>query len=703
MDTSILFLLGLGLTAAVILAVASRLLYVKEDPRIELVESSLAGANCGGCGYPGCAGAARAVVAGKEGADVCVIGGQEVMERVARVMGLALVELEPELAFHDCQGGERAADKYLYNGIPDCRAQSLLYDGNKVCGHGCLALGTCVAACPFDAMFIEPGCTPVIDENKCRACGICAEVCPRDVITVVSPSARILHMNTENECLAPCRQTCPAEINIPEYIEQVKRGEYREAVLTLKERNPLILSIGRVCPAPCEKNCRRGLVDDPVGINYIKRFAADWEMNSGTRVEIPIAPETGKKVAVIGGGPAGLSCAFFLRRLGHSPTILDMKPQLGGQLRYGIPEYRLPKHILDWEIEGILGLGIEARNNMEFGTDYTLESLKEEGFEAFFLSMGAWLNYTLRIEGEESKGVWGGTEYLTQIALGRTIEVGTDVVIVGGGNTAIDTARTARRMDANVTLMYRRTEADMPANDLEIQAAKEEGINMLFLAGPTRVISDANGHIAEVEYITMELGEPDASGRRSPIPKQGSEQRIKATTLITAVGQYPNPCYVEHGGAICEVTKRKTLSVNPITMQTTLPDVFAAGDGVTGPSLVITAIGGGRRAARGIHYYLMQGEIPVPHDILKELMPESLFTELPGIGRIPRAQQPEICVEDRHCNFREVEQTISEEEVRHEASRCMRCGSTCYDFDPVVETATGNGTPQQTDTKGRPA
>ena len=214
-------------------------------------------------------------------------------------------------------------------------------------------------------------------------------------------------------------------------------------------------------------------------------------------------------------------------------------------------------------------------------------------------------------QGRGQHNVWGGTEYLTEIALGRQVEVGTDVVVVGGGNTAIDAARTAKRMGANVTIMYRRTEAEMPANKLEIHAAKEEGVNLLFLAGPTQVIQDENNRVAEVEYITMELGEPDASGRRSPVPKEGSEARIKATTLIAAIGQYPNPCYVEHGGATCEMTRRKTLSVNPITMQTTVPDVFAAGDGVTGPSLVVTAIGGGRRAARGIHYYLMQGEIPV--------------------------------------------------------------------------------------------
>jgi len=679
--SSVFFLVALGFASAALLAVAAIFLKVEEDPMLAKIEEALLGANCGGCGYPGCAGAAQAVLAGKAGADVCVAGGAEITARVSAVLGLEVLLSEPTLAFHDCFGGPRAKEKYFYEGVSDCRAQALLGGGAKNCEAGCLGYGTCVRACPFDAMVMGPRNTPVILEGKCRSCGICAQVCPRGVLSIVSPSARILHMNQEDECLAPCRQVCPAQINIPQYIEQALKGDYAGAICTLKERNPLILSIGRVCPAPCEGYCRRGAVDTPVGINMIKRFVADWEMNNG-RVCVSIAPATGKKVAVIGGGPAGLSCAYYLRRLGHSPTILEWQPELGGQLRYGIPEYRLPKRILDWEVEGVTtAIGVEVRTGVKLGSDFTLDSLREEGFQAFFLGMGAWLNWNLDIPGEDAGGVWQGTEFLTEWSLGRSPHIGKNVVIVGGGNTAIDAARTTRRSGATVTIMYRRTEKEMPANRIEIHAAKEEGVNFLFLAGPTRVIKDDAGHIKELEYIEMELGEPDASGRRSPKPKEGSETLLPCDMLIPAIGQYPDTCYIEEKSPNCELTRRKTIAVNPDTMQTTVPDVFAAGDLVTGPSLVVTAIGGGRRAARSIHYYLMKGQIPVPANLVRQPMPHSLFKDLDGVGQIPRVEIPEICAAERICDFREVEHTVSEAQLKHEAARCLRCGSSCYDED----------------------
>ncbi|WP_051693856.1 RnfABCDGE type electron transport complex subunit B [Desulfohalovibrio reitneri] len=678
-ETSVLFLLALGFGAAVVLAVASRLLYVKEDPRIAEVEAVLPGINCGGCGYAGCAGVAQAVVKGEAGTNVCVAGGPETAEAVAGVLGLEVMLREPELAFHDCQGGRRAAEKYQYEGVRDCRAQALLHGGSKECGYGCLGLGTCVRACPFGAMRMTAKGVPEIDPAKCRACGRCADVCPRGVMTIVSTPARLLHLNTTGECLAPCRQICPAQINIPQYIEQAKMGLYEDAILTLKERNPLILSIGRVCPAPCEGYCRRALVDDPVGINYVKRFLADWEMENG-RVELSIANETGKRVAVIGGGPAGLSCAYFLRRLGHRPTIFDSQPELGGQLRYGIPEYRLPKRVLDWEIQSILDLGIEAHTNQQLGHDFTVDSLRSEGYEAFFLGMGAWLNRGLGVEGEDARGVWPGTEFLTEFSLGREPEIGRNVVVVGGGNTAVDAARTARRTNANVTIMYRRTEAEMPANKEEIHAAKEEGVAFRLLANPSRIVKDESGRVKQLEYLEMELGEPDESGRRRPVPKEGSESLMDCDMLIAAIGQYPDTCYIEEEA--CDISKRKTIVVDQDTMQTSIEGVFAAGDLVSGPALVVTAIGGGRKAARGIHYYLQQGEIPVPVNLQRRPIEETLFQDLEGVGKIPRVRQPELCAEERECNFREVEQTISERELKLEAARCLRCGSTCYNKDP---------------------
>ena len=684
--SSVLVLLGIGFTAAVILAVASKVLYVYEDPRIAQVESVLAGANCGGCGYPGCAGAAQGVVEGKAGATVCVIGGDEVATNVASIMGLEFSSMEKQIAFVDCTGGHRAEDNYDYSGVKDCRAQNLLYNGSKMCPEGCLGFGTCVDACQFGAIEMGPNGYPVVDPELCTACNGCAQVCPRGVITVWGQSARVTHLNLNTDCLAPCRQRCPGQINIPRYIEQVSRGDYAGALETIRERIPMPLSIGRVCPHPCETACRRQHVDESIGINMVKRYVADWEMNSGTRLPIPCAPDNGRKVAVVGGGPAGIACAFYLRRLGYRPTIFESMPQLGGQLRYGIPEYRLPKDVLDWEIQGILDLGIDVEYEKKFGTDLSLNTLHEDGYEAVFLGVGAWMNLNLRIDGEDAIGVETGTEFLTKVGLSIDTGIGKKVVVIGGGNTAIDAARSSVRLGAHVTLMYRRTRDEMPANVEEIVGAEEETVNYLFLAAPNRVIKDDKGHVTHMEYIKMELGEPDASGRRRPIPIEGSETLIECDTVYTAIGQKPElSClYDESGTCQLEETKWRTLDAHPDTLQTALPHVFTGGDMHTGPSLVITALGEGRKAARSIHQYLTDGAPHYSDDIQRELIPYTMFTEVPDVGARRKPSMPHLIeCDERTCTFNEIEGALSKEEADHEACRCMRCGLTCYNRDMI--------------------
>jgi formate dehydrogenase beta subunit len=681
-----IFMLALGAICGIVLGAASRIFYVWEDPRISEIESRLAGANCGGCGYAGCSAAAVAVVAGKAAPSVCVVGGVDSAQGVAAVMGMEVGMAEPLKSYNTCTGGNRAENKFVYVGVNTCSAQAAMAGGQRVCSVGCLGLGDCVRSCMFGALKMGPAGYPVVDRQKCVGCGVCEQICPKGVMNVTTASQRILHFNQSDDRLAPCRQTCPAEIDIPKYIAQIREGDYEGAVSTIRERNPLLLACGRVCPHPCEANCRRGIEDDPVSINQLKRFAADYEMNAGKRVPVPMAPSTGKHVAVVGGGPAGLTCAFFLRRLGHDVTIYEAMPKLGGMLRYGIPEYRLPKKVLDWEIEGILNLGIEAHTNMKFGQDFDLASLAAKKYDAVFLGIGAWQDSKLRVEGENLKGCYTGIDFLSRLAGGEKMPVGRSSVIIGGGNTAIDCTRNLLRLGVeNVYIVYRRTRNEMPANEVEIDAAEEEGVKFQFLAAPVRVIGDESGNVTHLEYLKMELGEPDASGRRRPVPIEGSETLIETDMVITAIGQSPEVSFAE--GIMEQVmelktTRWNTIEVDPATLQSNIPHLFAAGDAATGPSLVVTAIGGGRRAARSIHQYVTGQPVSAdPKELAKDLIAETIFDQVPGIVKSRRAPMPELAVDERIHSFIEVDQVLSEEAARGESNRCLFCCLTCYNPD----------------------
>ncbi|MCP4623933.1 MAG: FAD-dependent oxidoreductase [bacterium] len=684
------FLLGLGALCGIVLGAASRIFYVWEDPRIAQVEAAFAGANCGGCGYAGCAAAAVAVVGGKAPPSVCVVGGPESAEGAAAVMGMEVGMAEPIKSYNTCTGGNRALNKFEYVGVNTCSAQSIMSGGQRECSVGCVGLGDCVRACMFGALDMGPDGFPVVNKKKCVGCGVCEQICPKGIMNVQTASQRILHFNQSDDRLAPCRQTCPAEIDIPKYIAQIREGDYEGAVNTIRERNPFLLACGRVCPHPCEDNCRRGIEDDPVSINQLKRFAADIELNAGQRLPVATAPTTEKHIAVVGGGPAGLTCAFFLRRLGHEVTIFEAMPHLGGMLRYGIPEYRLPKNILDWEIEGILNLGIEAKTNMKFGRDFDLSSLAARGFDAVFLGIGAWQDSSLRVEGEDLKGSYKGIDFLSRLADGEQIPVGRSAVIIGGGNTAIDCTRNLLRMGCeNVYIVYRRTRNEMPANVVEIDAAEEEGVQFQFLAAPVRVIGDESGNATHLEYLKMELGEPDASGRRRPVPIDGSETLIEADMVITAIGQSPEISFTE--GIMEQVmelktTRWNTIDVDPATLQSNIPHLFAAGDAATGPSLVVSAIGGGRRAARSIHQYVMGQEVNAnPNELNKDLIAETIFDQVPGVVKSRRAAMPELPIKDRMDSFIEVDQVLTEETALGESNRCLHCCLTCYNPDQACE------------------
>lgn len=687
MVESILFLLVLGAVCGLLLSFASKIFYVYEDPRIGKVEGLVAGANCGGCGFAGCSAAAQAIVNDGAPANTCILIGKENISAIAEIMGTEVGIAESLKSYNNCDGGNRATDRYLYSGLNTCSAVTSLYGGKRDCSVGCLGFGDCVRACQFDAICLGPNGYPVVDKEKCVGCGACEIACPKSILEVRTVSERLLHLNASDDALAPCAQTCPAEIDIPRYISHIRNGEFEAAVNTIREKNPLLLACGRVCPHPCESFCRRGLADEPVSINQLKRFVADMEMNSGKRIPIDCAPDTGKRIAVIGGGPAGLSCAYFLRRAGHSPEIFEAMPKLGGMLRYGIPEYRLPKKVLDWEIEGILNLGIKNHTNVRLGVDFDFGSLIASGFDAVFFSVGAWNDYNLGIPGEDMKGCFTGINFLSKIGNNEKVRIGRRVAVIGGGNTAIDCCRTLLRKGVDkVYLVYRRTRKEMPASEEEIVAAEHEGIEFVFLAAPNRVIGNDDNQVTGLEYLKMELGEPDSSGRRRPVPVKGSETVLDVDMIVTAIGQSPLLDFRGKGDRVdgLSITRYNTFDVTPATCQTNVPYIFAAGDSATGPALVVDAIGGGRKAARSIDLFL-KGKPVVPQQkaILNKHIPGTIFENVDGVVQKKRTEMPELPVAQRIHTLDEVDLVISEAQARYEANRCLNCCRLCYNKDNV--------------------
>ena len=489
----------------------------------------------------------------------------------------------------------------------------------------------------------------------------------------------LLLSNHYADCLGPCVQTCPAGVDVQGYIALIAMGKNREAVKLIKEKNPLPLVCGRVCVRECEAACRRNRVDDPVGIDYLKRYASDIDIEDPWTPELP--PKNGKKVVVVGGGPAGLTCAYFLTIKGYAVTLLERSPHLGGMLRYGIPEYRLPKGMLDREINWIINLGVDVKTNVKLGEDFTLQGLKEQ-FDAVFLAMGAQNAKGMGLEGEDkTEGIVGGVEFLRQLQMVDIPKLGEkEVVVVGGGNTAIDAARSALRLGAKkVTILYRRTKKEMPAHEMEIDAAIEEGVNIIYLSAPTAILS-TNGRLEGLRCIMMELGKPDASGRRSPVPISGSEYDLKCDLVVSAIGQDIDLGTVCSDGQL-KATRWNTIVVDDKnkTFTTSIPGVFAGGDVVTGPAVAIDAIAHGRFAAEAIDNYLTNGKAETVSmgfisrkDDFGEI-PESEF--LPMI-KIKKEKMKELPPEQRIKTFAEVELGFSDEQAQNETTRCLECGCT---------------------------
>jgi formate dehydrogenase major subunit len=505
-----------------------------------------------------------------------------------------------------------------------------------------------------------------------------------DVRAVRKMALELLLSNHRGDCVAPCKVACPANVDVQGYIALIAQGQYREATKLVKEVNPFPLSIGRVCTRPCEGDCRRNAVDGPVAIDYLKRFAADWDIQHDDPFSPPVAQPTGKKVAAVGAGPASLTLAYYLRQKGHDVTIFEALPAPGGMLRYGIPEYRLPKSTLDLEIGLITSLGAEVRYGQTMGGDFTLKDLFADGYDAVFLGLGAMGSRLMKVDGEELDGVWAGTEFLKKMGLGERVAIGRHVAIIGGGNTAVDAARTSLRLGAEkVTIVYRRSRKEMPAWDVEVDAAEHEGVEMHFLAAPTKIEGD--GKCERLEYIEMELGEPDDSGRRRPVPIEGSEKVIEVDNVIAAIGQVPDLAAINDTAeaddssmeARLELTRWGTIVADEITGATSVPGVFAGGDVVTGAATAIEAIAAGGRSAAAIDR-MLRGEDVAAVDpffnIQKERWSEFPEEDLAGVPRAERQEMPELPVETRIHTMDEVELGFSEEQALIETERCLECG-----------------------------
>ncbi|NLM83842.1 MAG: FAD-dependent oxidoreductase [Clostridiales bacterium] len=482
------------------------------------------------------------------------------------------------------------------------------------------------------------------------------------------------------DCKAPCTLTCPNHMDVQGYVAHIANGRFEDALRVIKETNPLPVVCGRICTRPCEGQCRRNIVDEPIAIAQLKRFAADIDLEKEVHYLPERKPATGKRVAIVGAGPAGLTAAWFLAIAGHSVTIFERHAKPGGMLRYGIPAYRMPRETLDREIDIICQLGVEIKYNVEFGKDITWESLKKEGYDALFLAVGSQVGRPLGCDGEGvCFNVVRGVDFLGRVTEGTAPDLtGKDVVVVGGGNTAMDAARTSVRMGArSVKIVYRRGRSEMPADKAEIEDAEHEGVELCLMTNPVSV-GMRDGRTV-LTLVKMAFGEPDESGRPSVHEVPGSEYEMEADYVIAAIGQTQDLSFINESFPVA--VKRNMIVADEKTFATNIPGVFAAGDAVTGPKTAIQAIAGGRFAARSIDQYLRGEEITPEPEVynhtkgrkLSEIDPK----EYDDVERRPRSVMPTLPVEQRVKSFDEVELGFSVEEAMAEAKRCLSCG--CQD------------------------
>lgn len=520
------------------------------------------------------------------------------------------------------------------------------------------------------------------------------KICSRIKGTYQIKRDHYLKAEINDKLISPCQAACPAGIDIQGYVALTSQGRFQEAFSLIREKVPFPLVLSRVCPAPCELECIRERIDEPVAINPLKRFVADWQMEKGGRskssnpepdVEYlnkkiplnisPLGTKTSQsKVAIIGAGPAGLTCAYDLAKMGHQVTIFESLPVAGGMLSVGIPQYRLSKEIVQEEIKQIQNLGIKIKLNTTIGKNLTLDELKDFGYKAIFIAIGAHKNKKLDIPGENLRGVISGLSFLKDLNLGEKLKVAKKVAVIGGGNTAVDAARSSIRLEAEkVYLIYRRTKEEMPGIPDEIKQAEEEGVKILYLTTPVEIIGE-NGRVSQLRCVPLTLGERDVHGRRKPLSISASSFSLEIDTVIVAIGQTPELSFLEQDSSL-PVNRSKTLAIDPDTYATSAEGIFAAGDVVSGPATVIEAIAGAKKAAISIDRYL-KGKLLKKNQGEEEVIisPEKVLREKGFIKGKERKKTSVISLETRRSTFEEVEKTFTKEEAIEEARRCLACG-----------------------------
>ncbi len=694
MIQSILMMGGLGVLISTLLVIASKAFYVYEDPKVLAIDDALPGANCGGCGYPGCMPNAQAIADGKQTVNSCVAAGDDVAQAIAAIMGVSVVDKEPEFAGPGCSYGNNEADMdYKYIGVTDCRAASLLFGGMKECRIGCLGLGTCVKACLFGALVIGEDGLPKVDQEKCTGCGACEKACPKNIIRLTSVTRRIMREYTKEECITPCQRACPTGIDINKYIRLIKEGDYTGSIQVIKERNPFPSVISRICPAECESKCRRLLQDDSVAINNLKRFVCDYEMNRN-KLSLPYkAPSSGKKIAVIGGGVEGLSTAFFSARLGHKASVLEATDELGGILRKAISRERLSMDVLDWDIEGVRQMGVDIETNSRAGRDFTIDGLLKAGFNAVFTATGGWDSRLLRGDIDNVESVFPGAILLIDLlrnTQNKGVEIDTKerVIIAGDGNIKIAEAVDILSGSGaeNITVTLRKPAEDSSLESEGVEKIVKAGANILFHTGITKVSGEGD-QLKSVECTDLATGQ---------------KETLDAGTLVIASGRFPELVFIpaadresdpaDDENMAEDETEGAVITTGPIVWEGVelqkKPDanqelgLLSGQDTKTEYASAVASINGGRKAATALHN-LMYGIEFQERD--KMITQQTLLQDISSLKQVDFSARNIMVLDqtgtdpDKHGESDRFSTGFSTDTAHSEAERCLRCGLICYE------------------------